>query len=500
VTVTVSTKVVGVSVPRLEVRDGAVNEGIAWDVFKWQLMEIARAIGLSCAGGAAVGLADFRAARVASSKPFGRWGSACADVGGVGFDGPDTAARRANQAGGRISLADDLRNAFAGTTAHGMFVAHGAEKDNVDGFGACRRARCMDRRGGAEGGQIKLAPDGLFDKRVGFTEHLRAVNGPMNYRALQVKKQFDKDELSFVPITSSILLGLQTGDASGVCVRLKTNAGLNVDASNAGAGGVKEQRDSAVASFWLVTDGDKPNVVLKRIATEVGANIPVLVNGRALDADDQPRASLDAMADLAGKPAPARARAEPQKAVARGARRSRSGSQLRQRSCALCTAAPAAFEGRLAREKRPRAIARAAGFRRGTLAACAATMAGAAAGKRRAQTGPSKWPAAQMSRSRSPRRPAAAAAAAPRSNELERQAGHVEMQTHALRHALQEQLAAFQRLLIARQRRALLEQLTARRAAGGRSFGVNGELAGEDLGSASDASSAIGYNSHVAEE
>ena len=46
-----------------------------------------------------------------------------------------------------------------------------------------------------------------------------------------------------------------------------------------------------------------PNMVLQQVATQIGVNIPVLANSKALVAGDQLRASPDTMAALAGKKA-----------------------------------------------------------------------------------------------------------------------------------------------------------------------------------------------------
>ena len=85
------------------------------------------------------------------------------------------------------------------------------------------------------------------------------------------------------------------------------------DGSSTGIGGLKEQPASAVAPFWLVTEGDLSNMVLKHVATKMGVNIPVLTNSKALVAGDQLCASPDTMAALAGK----KACAEPKKKVAK---------------------------------------------------------------------------------------------------------------------------------------------------------------------------------------
>ena len=240
--------------------------------------------------------------------------------------------------GGKVKIKSGLKECIkdAEDFLRGKFAVYGVTKQVVDNFDAYNPTKIMDWQWSVEEGQIKLALDELFGKHATCLKHLSAVVSPMKYRALQVKKSFDKDELTLVPLTSSISLKKQTDDVAigNICLKTYTDQAKKItynvvlspliklqqdNHSSTGIGGLKEVAPSVAVPFWLITDGTAAtvNMALKHVSTDMGVKVPVLVNSKKLAAGDTLRASRETLATLTGKPARAATCPEPKKKAAR---------------------------------------------------------------------------------------------------------------------------------------------------------------------------------------
>ena len=240
--------------------------------------------------------------------------------------------------GGKVKIKSGLKECIkdAEDFLRGKFAVYGVKKEVVDNFDACNPTKLMDWQWSVEEGTIKLALDELFGKHATCLKHLSAVVSPMKYRALQVNRSFDKDELTLVPLTPSIGLKKQTDDVSigSICLKTYTDPIKKItynvvlspfiklqqdNHSSTGIGGLREVAPSVAVPFWLITEGTAAtvNMALKHMSTDMGVKVPVLSNSKKLAAGDTLRASHETLATLAGKPARAASCSAPKKKAAR---------------------------------------------------------------------------------------------------------------------------------------------------------------------------------------
>ena len=240
--------------------------------------------------------------------------------------------------GGKVKIKSGLKECIkdAEDFLRGKFAVYGVKKEVVDNFDACNPTKLMDWQWSVEEGTIKLALDELFGKHATCLKHLSAVVSPMKYRALQVNRSFDKDELTLVPLTPSIGLKKQTDDVSigSICLKTYTDPIKKItynvvlspfiklqqdNHSSTGIGGLREVAPSVAVPFWLITEGTAAtvNMALKHMSTDMGVKVPVLSNSKKLAAGDTLRASRETLATLAGKPARAASCSAPKRKAAR---------------------------------------------------------------------------------------------------------------------------------------------------------------------------------------
>ena len=240
--------------------------------------------------------------------------------------------------GGKVKIKSGLKECIkdAEDFLRGKFAVYGVKKEVVDNFDACNPTKLMDWQWSVEEGTIKLALDELFGKHATCLKHLSAVVSPMKYRALQVNRSFDKDELTLVPLTPSIGLKKQTDDVSigSICLKTYTDPIKKItynvvlspfiklqqdNHSSTGIGGLREVAPSVAVPFWLITEGTAAtvNMALKHVSTDMGVKVPVLSNSKKLAAGDTLRASHETLATLAGKPARAASCSAPKRKAAR---------------------------------------------------------------------------------------------------------------------------------------------------------------------------------------
>ena len=188
---------------------------------------------------------------------------------------------------------------------------------------------------GAMEAKIKVALDSLQHLHTGCMSGLRATLSPSKLRGVTTLREFAKGELTFVPITTSILFKpLKEDHPSGsVHVTEHTDAeGNRFNVILSHTGGIKMPKDSGeeptgigrlkappshfMAPFWLVRDAcddRKPNLSVKLESCDVGTGlqIPVLTNTAKIGKGVDLYANIASLAKKKGKSSSSSAASKP---------------------------------------------------------------------------------------------------------------------------------------------------------------------------------------------
>ncbi|CAK0848165.1 unnamed protein product, partial [Prorocentrum cordatum] len=234
-----------------------------------------------------------------------------------------------------IDAEDFMRNKFA---------IYDIKKEVIDQFDKFSPLNCMDYHWGTEEARIKIALDEVDSQHSACLKHITAIHSPIEYTAVSVKKEFKKDAIGLVPLTTTISLKKATDEINigNACLRKYTDPAKHTDYNVAlmaagglklkreeggtGIGGLKRVPDQYGVPFWLVgacTAKEKPNLAVTFVTATSGIKVPILKNTVELKSGDRLRMSEDTAKALARKVAlsdatpakPAKEKAKTQRAA-----------------------------------------------------------------------------------------------------------------------------------------------------------------------------------------
>jgi hypothetical protein len=180
----------------------------------------------------------------------------------------------------------------------------------------------MDDHWGVEEARIKIALGEVYSQHSACLKHITAIHSPIKYKAVSVKKEFKKDAIGLVPLTTTISLKKATDEINigNVCLRKYTDPAKHADYNVAlmaagglrlkreeggtGIGGLKRVPDQHGVPFWLVgvcTAKEKPNLAVTFVTATNGIKVPILKNTVELKSGDRLRMSEDTAKALARK-------------------------------------------------------------------------------------------------------------------------------------------------------------------------------------------------------
>lgn len=212
-----------------------------------------------------------------------------------------------------IDAEDFMRNKFA---------IYDIKKEVIDQFDQFSPLNCMDYHWGVEEARIKIALDEVYSQHSACLKHITAIHSPIKYKAVSVKKEFKKDAIGLVPLTTTISLKKATDEINigNVCLRKYTDPAKHTDYNVAlmaagglrlkreeggtGIGGLKRVPDQYGVPFWLVgvcTAKEKPNLAVTFVTATNGIKVPILKNTVELKSGDRLRMSEDTAKALARK-------------------------------------------------------------------------------------------------------------------------------------------------------------------------------------------------------
>lgn len=221
------------------------------------------------------------------------------------------------------------------------YAVYDVKKEVIDQFDTISPMKSMDYSWLVEEARVRVALDEVHSQFVACLKHITAIYSPIRYKAVSVKKAFQKDAIGLVPLTTTIAIKKAADEIQhgNVCLRKftdpATDTAYNVvlmsaggfklkrDEGGTGIGGLKRLPDQFGVPFWLITVADEkemPNMAMKLVTATNGIKVPILKNTVDLKSGDKLCVSQDTVATLAKRVAvPTAAVSEPKRKSARKA-------------------------------------------------------------------------------------------------------------------------------------------------------------------------------------